>query len=599
MKMDDRDLLFFLMNIFDKNDEIMTFCRKYFSPVYDRFKDEMDVLQRVEVLLDHCQGQTDELLTRLKETDSLKKGDKILRLLASIDSESMVEKVQKLYQSAYEQRLKTPEKALEECQRALEEVAQSSEISFDNSMLLSYTRGKICLLIASIHLNAITKIDWQAAAENYLASKEEFHSRGWSHCEGLASLGLAIAQRKLGNLEEAMNACRDAQQSSSQVSVPGFINTNALRKAIEEEYLKIQDIKSLFPKPSYNSLKKVLPVFNILAGEGRFAAGELTALNLLSRADYRRDEVEEVFIEPTEYPNAQKADYILEIDAQAKTEDDLKPGDWLFIQGQSVPDRLHGETVVVLADEGQGTTVGLKICLKADDHYFLKAQSKNAISIIVVNYKTSLARIRDLEALYYEKKVIKRTDDVQVSGPVIDNGRTLRQAKSETTGAFIWRIPHISHISAGLGYPITEQNIKAYVNLREQKSIEGANYFVLVADGDSMTSDGIFAGDKVLIRQQEGAKNKDIAAVVINTPTTKPVGVLKRYYVIFQKDQARRHWLLESSNPDSEHLVVMPDGADVKAIQAMYGKVSGRKFEFYEQSELKIAGVFVKVIEKA
>ncbi len=535
-----------------------------------------------------------------KETENLD-GEKILQLLESIDSESVVEKVQKLYQSAYEHKLSDPEKALEDCQKALEEIDPSSETVFDNSMLFAYSRGKFYLLIASVHLNAVIETDWQKAEKNYLLSKEEFRTRGWSHLVGLASLGLATVRRKLGKFEEAINACNEAQKSLDQESIPSFINTNVLRKAIKEEYSKIQDIKGRFPR-YFRLPERVFPVFNILAGAGRIAGGEAISLNLLSREDYERyavRPVEEVVINLTKYPSARNADYILEIDAQAEVKDVLKLGDWLFIQAQSAPDRLHGKTVAVLVDEGQGTTAGLRTCIKAEDHYFLKAQNKIATSIIIVNYKISSSRIRDFDTLYYEKKIIKRVDEVQVSGAVIDNGHIPQQTIQNAIEAYVWRmIPRISKIATGSGQPILEENIIEYVDLKEPEPKGDAAYFILVVDGDSMTKDGIFSGDNVLIRQQAEVEIDDIAAVVITTPDLEePLGTLKRYYI--DEREGRQHWFLKSSNPTAQHLVVVPPDTDVAQIRHMYAKeIQAGKIRLYEKAELSVAGKYVKVVGK-
>jgi SOS-response transcriptional repressor LexA len=528
-------------------------------------------------------------------------GNEILQLLESIDTKLMPERVQKLYQSAYEQRLSDPERALEDSRKALEEIGLSSRTVFDNSMTRTHARGKFYLLMASIHLNAATETEWQEAEKNYLLSKEEFRRRGWSHLAGLASLGLAMARRKLGKFEAAMNACGEAQNSLEQESIPSFINLRALRVAIEEEYSLIQETRGRFSRTP-GLREKVLPVFYILAGEGRIAGRRSAQLNLLSRDDYERytlRPVEEVIIDLNKCPSAENADYILEIDAQAKTEGDLKPGDWLLIQAYSTPTRLHGKTVAILIEEGQGTIVGLRTCIKAEDHYFLKAKDRMATSILI-NNKPSLWGVANFEALYYgERKVIRHPDTVPVSGPVVEQGHVSEQTSQTIRKGFLWRmIPRVSQIAAGPGSPIASEYIRDYVDLREDEPRGDGRYFILVVEGDSMSGDGIFSGDSVLIRQQEGVENGDIAAVVINTPDLEePLGTLKRYYSYERK--GREHWFLRSSNPTAQHLVVVPPDTDVAQIRRMYAKlIQAGKISLYENAELSIAGKYIKVEER-
>jgi hypothetical protein len=107
----------------------------------------------------------------------------------------------------------------------------------------------------------------------------------------------------------------------------------------------------------------------------------------------------------------------------------------------------------------------------------------------------------------------------------------------------------------------------------------------------------------VLIRQQENVENGDIAAVVIITPEKEmSLGVLKRYYVVHEKREDLQHWLLESSNPSSEHLVVIPTGVDIKAIEDLYiKKAKAGKIVppvFYRDAEIAIAGKYVGVTRK-
>jgi SOS-response transcriptional repressor LexA len=109
-----------------------------------------------------------------------------------------------------------------------------------------------------------------------------------------------------------------------------------------------------------------------------------------------------------------------------------------------------------------------------------------------------------------------------------------------------------------------------------------------------MTGDDIHEGDIALIRQQPTVEDGEIAAIVIKTPELESLGVLKRFRFTLMKRQELQHWLLESSNPSSEHLVVMPEGADVKTIKNLYAKGKWTdKVKFYENAEALVAGKYI------
>ncbi len=153
-------------------------------------------------------------------------------------------------------------------------------------------------------------------------------------------------------------------------------------------------------------------------------------------------------------------------------------------------------------------------------------------------------------------------------------------------------IPIVSSIAAGLGV-IPEENIEDYLYLDEDHC-NGADFGIRV-DGDSMKDAGILNGDIALIRQQPLVEMREIAAIVIETLAGSE-GVLKRYH-FYEKQANMRHWYLESSNPASEHLVVIPRGADVPAIQALYaGRI--HKLKYYMDAELIIAGKYVGLVRE-
>ncbi|MEJ2554809.1 MAG: S24 family peptidase [Anaerolineae bacterium] len=158
------------------------------------------------------------------------------------------------------------------------------------------------------------------------------------------------------------------------------------------------------------------------------------------------------------------------------------------------------------------------------------------------------------------------------------------------------QIPIVDDIAAGLGV-IVEENIEEYL-LLDDNHRNGATFGVKVV-GDSMKDDGILPGDIVLIREQKDAEIGEIIAVLITTKAGNE-GVLK-IYRYHQKHGELQHVLLESSNPHSEDLVVIPSGANVDSIRALYTSARQRAkilnpLEYYEDAQLKIAGKYVGLV---
>jgi SOS-response transcriptional repressor LexA len=228
-------------------------------------------------------------------------------------------------------------------------------------------------------------------------------------------------------------------------------------------------------------------------------------------------------------------------------------------------------------------------------------------AVLTSNYQQLLSKLKDaishIFEFTYEMGKVYEKDPVRFaklfkSPSIFEDWEDIKPASE-----LIWRIPIVSHIAAGLGHPIAEENIKGYVEVERGERKDDVNYFAVFVEGDSMTGDDIFRGDLVLIRQQENVENGDIAAVVIITPEKEmSLGVLKRYYVVHEKREDLQHWLLESSNPSSEHLVVIPTGVDIKAIEDLYiKKAKAGKIVppvFYRDAEIAIAGKYVGVTRK-
>jgi SOS-response transcriptional repressor LexA len=348
-----------------------------------------------------------------------------------------------------------------------------------------------------------------------------------------------------------------------------------------------------------------LLLFKISAGEQIFASGGATELSILSRSNYEQDVSkthEYIRINSIEFPYAQYADYILEVDVEgfavaSETSDaDLKRGDWLFIRAEDNPTRLIGKTVAILMIEGNNLKASKKSFFQTYDHYFLRAQSEKDTSIAVVPYK--LRNPTRIDDYYQEYPRLDRkfAYQIRVSGEVI--GHMSNKNVKKILAEVIRQVPIIRLPEAGLGRPISEQYILAYLYLTADEH-KNADFGLKVLD-ESMEGDDILPGDIALIHQQPTVKNGDFGVIVIYTPYTEQIGVLKRYYIVHEGREGLTHLLLESSNPSSEHLVVIPNGGNERAIESFYAsQVNAGKIvppKFYRDAEISIAGKCVGVV---
>lgn len=216
----------------------------------------------------------------------------------------------------------------------------------------------------------------------------------------------------------------------------------------------------------------------------------------------------------------------------------------------------------------------------------------NSIYTLAIPSKSTSSK-RLQERIEQEIKAITRASIEETKQKTPFDSRPIKPKPPEP-------IPIVSSIAAGLGV-ITEDSVEDYLFLNDYYR-NNADFGVRVV-GNSMTGDGVFSGDIALISQQPTVKNGEIAAIVITTPEIEGLGVLKRYYVVHGNRKDRAHWLLESSNPASEHLVVMPSGAKIEAVQNLYAqrietnKISN-PIKTYKDAELTIAGKFVGLVRR-
>ena len=196
---------------------------------------------------------------------------------------------------------------------------------------------------------------------------------------------------------------------------------------------------------------------------------------------------------------------------------------------------------------------------------------------------------------------VYRIYNVQVNGELSDY--TLQLPKTSEHKTPTYSISIISDITAVQpDDTIKEEDILDYVNVSDDLREDSA-YFGVGITSDNMTGDGILPGDIALIRQQPTVKNGEVAAIVIRSPEIETLGVLKRYYVVHEGRKDLAHWLLSSSNPSGEHLIVMPRGADIEAIKSFYIKKIKREeilvpIKLYKDASISIAGKYIGVLRR-
>ncbi len=211
-------------------------------------------------------------------------------------------------------------------------------------------------------------------------------------------------------------------------------------------------------------------------------------------------------------------------------------------------------------------------------------------------YEGAIIACKSAQDSIQHKSIPSSIDTKKLSEAINKERLKIHNLLSQECASAVTRIPIVSDIAAGLGR-IAEENIEEclYLNDDERK---GADFGVKVV-GDSMKNDGILPGGIALVRKQEEVEIGEIVAAVITTKAGDE-GVLK-IYRYHQREGTQRHAVLESSNPLSEDLVVIPSGANVDAIKALYAKAKQRgkirnPIKYYENAELAIAGKYVGLV---
>lgn len=107
------------------------------------------------------------------------------------------------------------------------------------------------------------------------------------------------------------------------------------------------------------------------------------------------------------------------------------------------------------------------------------------------------------------------------------------------------RVPVLGAVSCGIP-KLTEENIEEYVRLPVSLFGKG-DFYILRANGESMTGAGIDDGDRVIVRQQNTADEGQIVVALIGDEAT-----LKRFYPEPENCRIRLH----PENPSMEDIYV-------------------------------------------
>lgn len=97
-------------------------------------------------------------------------------------------------------------------------------------------------------------------------------------------------------------------------------------------------------------------------------------------------------------------------------------------------------------------------------------------------------------------------------------------------------VPIVGRVACGLPR-FAEQNIESYVAMSRSQLGPG-EFFILTANGDSMTEIGIDDGDQVVIRRQTSARPGDIVVAFLQD---EEVATLKRYFPEPKYHRVRLH----------------------------------------------------------
>lgn len=115
------------------------------------------------------------------------------------------------------------------------------------------------------------------------------------------------------------------------------------------------------------------------------------------------------------------------------------------------------------------------------------------------------------------------------------DGKEIRTKKTSKVSSGLTGAAILGSVSCGVPL-LEEENVEEYVNLPISLFGNGS-FFILRANGDSMTGAGIDDGDLVIVRKEEQAKEGEIVVALIDDGTT----TLKRLFYDRENGQVLLH----------------------------------------------------------
>jgi len=227
---------------------------------------------------------------------------------------------------------------------------------------------------------------------------------------------------------------------------------------------------------------------------------------------------------------------------------------------------------VIIGPELSFDDVNNKLLIKSDNYYDTNGwkginDPKELERYIINIYKTLLARGMKGTYIYVVDEKLSRYFS-KILRKIIKNPKdsSFNRIVSPYSKQFI-SIPLVG--SAPCGEPLLgEQNIEEEILVDRSKIVNGINYFILKASGDSMNKVGISDGDLVLCKQKFTANDNDnVAALIGDNVTIKE----------FHKDSS--NIILKPRSTNDQHKPLIYIEADNVQIQGVVQEVISKMKE--------------------